>query len=108
MNDIRNSATAPRNGVNSWRRRNASHSPMAISAVTTGTGESKAILGQLNQRRAMSGCSSAVQMLTPAMATSTATRQIAAARRFNDEIYLAAGPRRGVLLGRDFLFHIDL
>src|SRR6516165_472654 len=68
INDIRNSAMAPRNGVNSCRRRSASHSPSAISAVTIGTGESKAIFGQLNQRRAMSGWASGVQMLTPAMA----------------------------------------
>src|SRR6516164_2223001 len=29
-------------------------------------------------------------------------------RCLDDEIYLAAGARRGVLLGRDLLFHLDL
>jgi hypothetical protein len=78
MNDIRNSAMAPRNGVNSWRRRSVSHSPSAISAVTIGTGERKAILGQLNQRRAISGCASGVQMLDWNDITETAPAVVAA------------------------------
>ena len=34
----------PRKDVNSWRRRKASHSPNAISAVTIGTGDGNATL----------------------------------------------------------------
>src|SRR3974377_1459491 len=79
-NDIRNSAMAIRNGVNSCRRRKASHSPNASSAVMIGTGDRNAILGQLNQRRAMSGYASGVQILTPAIAARTALSKMLPAR----------------------------
>ena len=45
IKDIKNSPIAPTNGIKSYRRLKAYHSPIAISAVMMGTGERNPILG---------------------------------------------------------------
>ena len=47
----------------------------------TGTGESKAMCGQLNQRRAIAALASGVQTLTARMANSAASKHACPARR---------------------------
>src|SRR4051794_13667287 len=55
--------------------RSERHSQKASAAVTIGTGERKAMLGQANQRAAISGSASGVQMLTIATAPPTPMKQ---------------------------------